>query len=229
MSIEDYTAEVRRFVEEEYVGALFKGNALDTEEKDALAEKIAAYTGLSKEFVLSHNLRITGDDFCMGLLADDHLAVGRLDGRFTGPVTGSSFGDGTDDPSDAATEIVFSAAVNTLFTDELGLQVDRPYISMNNDLEPTWTWMGENAYVNQEDTLYKAISHNAFLKVWVLCGYYDLATPFYASEWVYRHVFLKDADSDRMQFTYYPSGHMIYLNDEACARFHQEAEDWFRN
>lgn len=86
-----------------------------------------------------------------------------------------------------------------------------------------------NKAIRQEDTLYKAISHNAFLKVWVLCGYYDLATPFYASEWVYRHVFLKDADSDRVQFTYYPSGHMIYLNDEACARFHQEAEDWFRN
>ena len=81
--------------------------------------------------------------------------------------------------------------------------------------------------MNQEDTVYTCMSRNSFLKVWVLCGYYDGATPFHAAEWVYRHVFLNEDSKDRLSFTYYPSGHMIYMVQDAFDQFRADAESWY--
>ncbi len=72
------------------------------------------------------------------------------------------------------------------------------------------------------------LSRNKFLKIWVLCGYYDAATPFFGSEWVYSHVFENEELKDNVSFTYYPAGHMFYLIDDCLAQFRQDAEAWFR-
>lgn len=76
--------------------------------------------------------------------------------------------------------------------------------------------------------IFDIISKNPFLKVWVLCGYYDQATPFYAAEWTYDHVFLNEESRDQLQFSYYPSGHMIYMQEPSLAKFREEAEEWYR-
>ena len=72
------------------------------------------------------------------------------------------------------------------------------------------------------------MSKNPFLKIWVLCGYYDAATPFYATETVYNHVFLSDDRQDNLRFTYYPSGHMIYMEKDSFDKLRKDAEDWYR-
>ena len=77
------------------------------------------------------------------------------------------------------------------------------------------------------NTVYEAMSQNPFLKVWVLCGYYDAATPFYAAEWGYNQVFINEALQDNLSFTYYPSSHMIYVNADSLVQLHQDAEAWF--
>ena len=79
----------------------------------------------------------------------------------------------------------------------------------------------------QEDSIYKCMSSNRFLKVWVLCGYYDLATPFFGSEWVFSHIFLNPEQQDNLSFSYYPAGHMFYMLESCVERFHGEAEAWY--
>ena len=229
MELEDYLDEVRAFVKTEYVPALFAGNELTESETDALAEKMAAYIGLSKEFISDRNLRISLEDFATELLRDQKLTVGRLDGRITGPSTGGSLGDGESDPSGAVSGIVFSSAVNDYIANELGFRTDREYITADLSIEHNWRYPigGEGGYMNQEDTVYTCMSRNSFLKVWVLCGYYDGATPFHAAEWVYRHVFLNEDSKDRLSFTYYPSGHMIYMVQDAFDQFRADAENWY--
>ena len=76
----------------------------------------------------------------------------------------------------------------------------------------------EGGSLCQEKTVYESVSKNPFLKVWVLCGYYDGATPFYGAEYAYNHVFLNDNLKDHVSFTYYPSGHMIYM-ERPCGVF----------
>ena len=114
-------------------------------------------------------------------------------------------------------------------TKELGFHTDRPYIPLSLDVNDAWTfpissWGG---YLNQQETVYECISKNPFLKVWVLCGYYDAATPFYSAEWVFNHVFIDETHSDNLSFTYYPCGHMIYMEKESFDQFRSDAENWF--
>ena len=229
MELEDYLDQVRSFIESEYVPALFKGNGITDAEKDALAQKLADYTGLSKEYVLSVNLRIELAGFCSELLKDKALMVGRYDGRITGPVTSGSLEDGASDPSNAVFTLGYGNTYNEYLTNELGYRTDRPYLPSNEAVNNAWTfpigsWGG---YLSQEQTIYECMSKNPFLKVWVLCGYYDGATPFYSAEWVYRHVFLNEALKQNLSFTYYHSGHMIYMEKESFDKFRRDAEAWY--
>ena len=136
----------------------------------------------------------------------------------TGPVTTGDLGDGESDPSSASCDIAFPVAVNEYITDELGFQTDRPYVVQSDEVNKKWKFGLDNQSISQENTIYEAMSKNPFLKVWVLCGYYDAATPFYAAEWVLQ---------DNLSFTYYPSGHMIYVNADSLVQLHQDAEAWF--
>ena len=76
--------------------------------------------------------------------------------------------------------------------------------------------------------IYNAMSRNRFMKVWVLCGYYDLATPFGAAEWLFDHVFLNPEIRQNLSFTHYPSGHMIYMHEPSLAQFRQDAVSWYQ-
>ena len=229
LELEDYLAEVRSFVEQEYIPALFMGNGLTDAETNALAQKLADYTGLSKDYILRANLRVALDDFCAELLKDQKQMVGRLDGRITGPVTSGSLDDGDSDPSDAAFTLGYGNAYNDYLTNELGFQTNRTYVPSNMDVNAGWTFPigGWGGYLSQENTIYECMSKNNFLKVWVLCGYYDAATPFYSAEWVFRHVFLDETRKDNLSFTYYPCGHMIYMEKASFDKFRQDAQAWF--
>ena len=99
---------------------------------------------------------------------------------------------------------------------------------MYSSINEKWTYPStETGGFSQEKIIYEAMSKNRFLKVWVLCGYYDMATPFFAAEWVYDHVFLNKDYEKNLQFTYYPSGHMIYMHKQSLERFRDQAEDWY--
>ena len=227
MSLESFLEEVRSFVSETYEPALFKGRSLAEEERREVASQMAGYTGLSEDYILSSNLRVNLDNFCKELLHDEKQMVGRLDGRFSGPVTSGDLGDGDSDPSDFNTDYVFAAAINWYITEDLGFRTDLPYQALSIDVNKKWKFDLDNAVISQENTIYEAMSKNSFLKVWVLCGYYDAATPFYAAEWVYNHVFIDDSRLDNLRFTYYPSGHMIYLHEPSLEKIHGEAEAWY--
>lgn len=229
MKLEDYLEEVRVFVEEQYVPALYKGNRISDSKKEALAETLADYIGLSKDFVLKSNLHVSLDDFSKELLKDKKLMIGRYDGRITGPVIAGNLENGSNDPSNSAFSLSFGSAFNDYLLNELGFQTDRPYIPMDGDINYLWTfpidvWGG---YMYQENIIHDLMSKNNFLKIWVLCGYYDAATPFYGAEWTFNHVFLDDPVKDNLTFTYYESGHMLYIEKESFDKFRKDAETWY--
>ena len=227
MALEDYIAEVRDFAGSEYQAALFKGARLADGEREAIAQKVAAYIGYKAEDVLQANLRIRNDDFCTGLLKDRKLMVGRIDGRYTGPLTEGSIGDGVADPSMSATGDFFSAALTRYMSEELDYHTDLPYEYLSGEVGGSWSYNLDNQVLDQKETIYNIMSRNKFLKLWVLCGYYDLATPFYPAEWVYDHVFLNPEDLERLSFTYYPCGHMIYMHHPSLEQFRKDAEAWY--
>ncbi len=232
MTLEEYMDEVRAFASSEYYPALFKGSRMSEAEQEELAEKLSSYLGLSKEFIIENNYRISLEEFCKNLLKDRKLMVGRCDGRYTCPVTSGSLEDGESDPSMIESGLIFGNAFLTYVTEELSYHTDDPYIPTNLDVNSNWTtpgngqdWIG--GYFSQEQTIYECMSRNPYLKIWVNCGYYDSATPFYAAEWVYSHIFLNEDREDKLTFTYYPSGHMFYMEKKSFDQFREEAERWY--
>ena len=228
MELEEYLDEVRDFVSKEYVPALFQGSRLTDAEQNGLAEKISSYLGLPKDYVIEKNNRISEDDFLPGLLKEKNLQIGRNDGRYTGLLT-----DDYSDPSAVESDLIIGNAYYTYLTEELNYQTDRPYLPLNGDLQAGWTspdplvpWIG--GYFSQEEIIRECMAKNPYLKVWVNCGYYDSATPFYAAEWVYAHVFPTAESKDNLSFSYYPAGHMFYLEKTSFDQFREEAGNWYQ-
>ena len=227
MELEDYLNVVREYAQTDYLAALFQGSRLSERERDTVAKRLAAFTGLEEDDILRQNLRVPLEAFCATLLADEGLTVGRCDGRITGPVTGGNLADGSADPSYASEDILFASAFNDYVTRELGFRTDRPYIPLSMDVNCNWSYDCDNSYLAQEKTIYDSMSKNSYLRVWVLCGYYDLATPFSSAEYVYSHLFLSADRQENLQFTYYPSGHMFYLDGSSFDQFRADAEMWY--
>jgi len=209
--VEKATAEARRFALGEYTLALAKGNGLTPEEWRDTAAKVARYTGLSADFVSRANLRPAIQEFVKELLRDQRATVGRLDGRFKGMDRDAAGATAESDPSYAAIQGTYTAMLNNYVSQDLGFKSDLPYEILTDRVRP-WNYDEfANSYVNVAEDLRKAMAQNPALKVFVGNGYYDLATPFFATEYTFDHLGFEPAYRQRVSLHYYQAGHMMYI------------------
>ena len=209
MTVDRVTAEARRFALGEYTLALAQGNDLPPEQWKDIAAKVSRYTGLSSDFVLRSNLRPVIQEFCKELLRDQRTTVGRLDGRFKGLDRDAVAATAEFDPSYAAIQGVYTAMFNAYVSQDLGYQSDIPYEILTDRVRP-WVY-DQNGYLNVAEDLRKAMSQNPALKVFVGNGYYDLATPFFATEYTFDHLGFDPDYQKRVSLHYYQAGHMMYV------------------
>ena len=197
----------RAFVWGEYMTALVKGSRLTSAERKDMAAKVAKFTGLSSAFVEEANLRVSPGRFRKELLRDKRLTVGRLDGRYTA-VDRDAAGESQEfDPSNTALQGAYTAIFSEYAKNELKWETDLPYTTSAN-VRP-WQYE-EGRYLNLTDNLRTAMARNPFLNVMVVNGYYDMATPFAGSEYTFDHLGFDKTFTDRVSFTYYEGGHMMY-------------------
>lgn len=223
MSLEEYMKEARDFASGDYLTALFRGGSLSAEEFDAMAERMSTFLGVSKEYILSKKLRVDYSSFCDELLKDQNLRVGRTDTRVTGPVTSGDMGSGAGDPSGMGLFEAFNAAYCEYCANVNGYKTDKFYNALS--LEVNGNWGTQEQY--QEESIYNIMTKNPYLKIWVVSGYYDFATPFYGTEWAYNHAFLPEAALKNLTFSYYEAGHLFYLYKPSKIQFREEALTWF--
>jgi carboxypeptidase C (cathepsin A) len=206
-------AEVEAFAQGEYTLALMKGSSLPQPERAKLVVKLSRYTGLSPEYIERTDLRINIFRFTKELLRAENLTVGRLDSRFKG-VDRDSAGEMFEfDPSYAAIMGPYTAGLNNYIRSELKFESDLPYEILNLRVWP-WTYDDhENKYVNVAETLRKAITTNPHLKVFVANGFFDLATPYFATEYTFNHLGLEATLlQNNISQAYYEAGHMMYVH-----------------
>ena len=217
-----FVDEVRTFAAGPYAAALAKGHNISDAERDAVAQKISAYTGLSVDFIIRCNLRIDLDRFQKELLRDQHETVGRFDSRFMGVDSDDGGAEPDYDASDVGINSVFVSSLRNYLSTDLGYKTDMDYrLGAYDDKSFKWDWTHNPAqgYEQLEPDvavdLGAAMRQNPHLKLLSVNGYYDMATPFFATEYDIAHIPMNKATVANISFKYYPSGHMIYLNPQA--------------
>jgi len=206
--------EARAFAFGDYMLALTKGHTLTDAERTAMAEKLARYTGLSTRFILQANLRVEAGRFRKELLRDQRLVVGRLDSRFTA-LDADAAGERQEfDPSSTALTGSYVAGFRNYVKNTLKWESDLHYPTSGN-VRP-WIYV-QNRYMDMTDALRQTMAKNPFLKVFVICGYYDMATMMGGIEFSMTHMAYDKQISDRVSFGYYEGGHMMYIRPSAHA------------
>jgi carboxypeptidase C (cathepsin A) len=224
--LKQVVAEARDFAFGEYMTALTRGNALTDAERHALAEKLASFSGLSPTFILNANLRVDSSRFRKELLRDKRLMIGRLDGRYTA-LDADAAGERQEfDPSNTALQGAYVAMFEDYVKNDLKWESDLHYPSSGN-VRP-WTYV-QNGYMDKTDALRQTMAKNPFLKVFVVCGYYDMATYVGGAEFNFSHLAYDRPITDRVSFGYYEGGHMMYIRPSAHKALKQNVASFLKS
>jgi len=228
-----WVEQARAFASGPYAQALFAGHNLSADQLDSVAKEVSRFTGLSVDYVKEANLRISPTRFRKEVLRDDRRTLGRYDMRFEGVDTDAAGESPSYDASDTGISGAFVAALHDYLERELKYESTDAYHPSADNLGQ-WDWKhrptsggpgfggGEQSQPYVAADLASAIRKNPHLQVFSANGYFDLATPFFATEYDLSHMLLDPQLRGNVHFGYYPSGHMIYLNVDAL---HQLRDD----
>jgi carboxypeptidase C (cathepsin A) len=215
--------EVEAFALDDYLAALVQGDRLDDAGRTAMAERVARYTGLSLQYVLSANLRIDTRRFWKELLRDQRLTVGRLDSRYLG-IDRDAAGENPEyDPAMADWNGPFANAVNRYLREELKYNPDLQYNIWGN-VRP-WD---RSSPTPPAELLRQAMRENPYLKVMVQTGYFDAATDYFGAQYTISHIQPGGEFRDRFRFRFYESGHMMYLRKPDLANANNDLREFIR-
>ena len=217
----------RNFAINEYGPALLKGDSLTDTERKNIAEKLSRFTGISQQFIEEANLRIADYRFFKELQRDRRLTTGRLDSRFTGRDLDAAGETDEYDPSYAAIQGVFTAALNDYLRRELKYENDVTY-EILSDVGDWDQGRQKDRYLSVSDSLRQAMTQNPDLRVFVACGYYDLATPFFAAEYTMSHLGLEPGLRDHLKMGYYEAGHMMYINKPSLIQLKEDLVKFYQ-
>jgi carboxypeptidase C (cathepsin A) len=236
-TMKDFVEKAREFARGPYATALERGDQLPPEEFDSIAKQVAAFTGLSVQYVKDSKLRISAPHFRKELFRDDDQILGRYDARFEAFDEDGSGENPGFDPSDTGISGAFVGAFHTYLQSELKYTSSEPYYLSGPGVSQNWDWHHHPSGAArgarpefQPDTaldLADAMRKNPRLKVYSANGWFDLATPFFGTEDDLAQMMLPPSIASNVQFGYYPAGHMVYLNVDALKEMHADLETWF--
>jgi carboxypeptidase C (cathepsin A) len=214
-----FLADARKFAAGEFTDALMKGTNLTPDEKKDIATKLSKFIGLSPDYIEKADLRVNLAQFSIELQRADRTQSGRYDSRYTMPTYDVLSEFAEEDPSYTGVRGAFTAALNSYMRDELKVTLERQYQILSGQVGGGWDWKhGQNggfpSSPNVSSDLINAIQTNANLRVQVETGYYDMATPFFATEYTMDHLFLPGNLRSHIDIQYYGAGHMMYLRNE---------------
>ncbi len=221
--LDAFLPEVEKFTVNEYIPALTKGGFIESSQKQEIAEKVAHYTGIAKQVILDHNLRISTSFFWKELLRDRELTIGRLDSRYTG-IDGENAGERHDyDPALTSWNHAFTPAINHYLRDELGYKTDLQYWTFG----PVHPWDRSRNYTGEQ--LRRAMAENPYLHLMVQSGYYDGGTNYFDAKYTLWNIDPSGRLKDRMTWIGYRSGHMMYLRKEDLSKANQDIRDFIKS
>jgi carboxypeptidase C (cathepsin A) len=227
--LRQFLDEVEEFALGDYWLALAQGDRLDEKTRARVAGRLSEYTGVSADYIDHYDLRLHILRFCKELLRDQRRTVGRIDSRYTG-IDRVRAGDGLEaDPSLDATGGVAASALNQLLRDELGFDSDRIYEIMSMRVNEAWNYEDfKNQYVDTSEAMREVLSRSRGTRVFVANGYYDLATPHFATEYTFSHMGLDPEVRTNVTMEYYEAGHMMYVHERSLDALARHLRDFVK-
>lgn len=224
LSIEQVAQQAREFAHGEYAAALEKGDQLPQAEYQKIVKDLARFTGLSPKYIEQTNLRISAQRWFKELLRDKRRTVGRLDARFQGMDVDAAGERNEYDSSGASYYGAYTAMFHDYVRRELKWNSELFY-AVSGNVRP-WDQTGNTEVA---EVLRSAMTQQTYLKLLVVCGYYDFATPFNGIEHTVSHMMLEPPIRKNVSFTYYEAGHMMYIEKKSREKLHKDVVDFINS
>jgi carboxypeptidase C (cathepsin A) len=233
--LKPFLDEVEHFALTDYALALAQGAALPPAERNAIAEKLHKYTGLTVDYIKKADLRISGGEFSKNLQDDANITTGRIDTRFSGPDLDTLAKEADYDPFVAGIASAYIAGFNDYVRKDLKWPDDRRF-KLFADVGKYWSfqhvppgadqapWQSPNVMVD----LAMAMKFNPRLKVQLNAGYFDLATPFFEGVYEMKHLPIPAKLQNNISFKFYDSGHMVYAHEPSLKALHDNVADFIK-
>lgn len=229
LPLEKVVARAEKFAYSRYAPALLKGTSISDKERKQVAKGLSRLTGLSEDYVLAANLKISMQRFGKELLREEELTIGRFDSRYAG-IDRDSAGETPEfDASGAAIFGPFTACLNDYMRRDLNYKERRVYEILTSNVHP-WSYKPfEGRYVDASETLRGAMAANPSFKLFVACGYYDLATPHFAMEYTIDHMGLSPERSKNLTIKHYEGGHMMYIHQPSLKQLRLDLVEFYQD
>ncbi|MGE0772886.1 MAG: carboxypeptidase, partial [Cyclobacteriaceae bacterium] len=233
-NLETFLNEVRAFTRDEYAPALYKGDQLSDADRKGLAAKLVRFAGLTEDYWMRADLRVQAGEYFQELLRGDGNTVGRLDSRYKGTNQDliSQFADY--DPQSLAISPAYISGFLHYFYNDLKVSKKHTYTTSAGSREGfRWDWKhegnmrwGTSAAIHTGIDLAEALSHDPNMKVLIMNGIYDLATPFYGVEYTIDHLGLTKEAKKNIIMKYYEAGHMMYTHQPSIEKFKKDLAEF---
>lgn len=234
--LEPFLHEVEQFSLGEYASALLQGADLTADRKRALAEKLQGYTGLPAAYWIKANLRVSGGEFSKELETEQGVTTGRLDTRYQGPDMDPLSKDADYDPFTNAVTAAYVTAINQYARQDLKYGENMTYKPSARESGYHWNLshvppggQGWESSVNVMPDLALTMKRNPKMKVMLMGGYFDLGTLYFGSEYEMKHLPMPQELQSNISYHFFPTGHMVYINEASLKNLHQYTADFIRN
>ena len=223
--------QVQHFCLNEYINLLAKGDNLSEIEKEKICSRLHQFTGLSKDLIREHRFRISPRFFTKNLLKNEGQLIGRMDTTISGPDPYPAHPYPGYDPSLHPLYGHFAGAMNGYVREVLHFETDLQYEFLNAKVNNQWDWTGgiggKQGFTDVSDDLLEVMSLNKNMKVLIMGGLYDLATPYMAMTYTLNHLWLRNLKKNITVKTY-KSGHMVYTHRDVLEKFTADAGEFYR-
>lgn len=211
--LEPFLDQARDFATRQLHVALLEGARLSDSEYDEVVAGLQRFTGLSESYIRNSNLRIEPHRFFRELLRDRGQVVGRLDSRFIGTESDNVGERPIADPSGYGIDGAYTAAINHHLRNNLDVRRSAEYHILSGNVFANWDWGmppgQQQGYHNLAPHFAIAQQRNKDFRIFIANGYYDAATPFFATEHSFNN---HGMDPSRVEMKYYEAGHMMYIH-----------------
>ncbi|MCC5854784.1 MAG: peptidase S10 [Idiomarina sp.] len=229
-ALEPFLDEAREFATSELHVALLRGSRISDTDYASVVERMAYFTGLSETYIRQSNLRVQPHRFFRELLRDRDQVVGRLDSRFIGLESEHVNERPVADPSGYGIDGAYTAAINYHLRNNLNVQRTDEYHILSGRVFSGWDWSAppgqQQGYHNLAPHFATAQQRNKDFRIFIANGYYDAATPFFATE----HSFNNNGiDPSRVEMKYYEAGHMMYIHHPSLAQLAFDLRAFYQN